>query len=45
MKTMEQELTEQINATQAENIQLKQQLEIAQAVLDELLIGGQCNDL
>ena len=40
MKTMEQELTEQINATQAENIQLKQQLEIAQAVLDELLIGG-----
>lgn len=40
MKTMEQDLLEQIEATQAENIQLKQQLEIAQAVLDELLIGG-----
>jgi hypothetical protein len=40
MKTMEQELLEQIEATVAENEQLKQQLEIAQAVLDELLLGG-----
>lgn len=40
MKTMEQELIEQIEATVTENIQLKQQLEITQAVLDELLLGG-----
>lgn len=40
MKTMEQELIEQIEAAKAENQQLKQQLEIAQAIIDEIALGG-----
>ncbi len=40
MKTMEQELQGQIEATVAENTALKEQLEVTQAVLDELLFGG-----
>jgi hypothetical protein len=40
MQTMEDRLLEQIQVTKDENEQLKQQLEIAQAALDTLLIGG-----
>jgi hypothetical protein len=40
LKTMEQELLEKIADSEKENENLKQQLEITQAVLDELLLGG-----
>ena len=42
---MEQELLEKIAVTEEENIKLKQELEITQAVVDELLFGVKCNDL
>lgn len=38
--TMEQELLEKIAETEAENTKLKAELEVTQAVVDELLFGG-----
>ena len=40
MKTMEERLLEQIADTAAENLQLKTELEITQAVVDEIMLGG-----
>lgn len=41
MKTMEQELLEKIAIETLEKEKLKQELEITQAVVDELLFGGE----
>ena len=40
-KTMEQELLEKIAETENENAKLKAELEVTQAVVDELLFGGE----
>jgi len=39
-KTMEEMLLEKIAETEAENTKLKAELEVTQAVVDELLFGG-----
>lgn len=41
LRTMEQELLEKIATTEEENTKLKTELEITQAVVDELLFGGE----
>lgn len=41
MKTMEEQLLEKIAKTEAENTKLKGELEVTQAVVDELLFGGE----
>lgn len=40
MKTMEEILLEKIAETEKENTKLKSELEVTQAVVDELLFGG-----
>lgn len=40
MKTMEEELLEEITLTKQENEQLKQQLELTQTIIDEIATGG-----